>query len=510
MQAQTAAGFYGKLPCKGDFLQRRVSQEFVDTWDAWLQQCLVASREQLQEHWLDAYLTGPVWRFVLADGVCGSGAYAGVMLPSVDRVGRYFPLTLVAQLNTRDCLLEVAGDAGRQWFDSAEALALEALQATELDLAAFDAQVAALGSPSNEPQVSESVYLRDLMHDKFARRPGQWQVPLSSVHAMQRAANVFASRELERTMRPLALWWSDGSDLVTPCWLSSRGLPAAASFAAMLGGDWDASGWESLGPPNPASVTPAVGAAYEADSSRSTPAAALEVSSAPVAIASRHSAIVRRPLSEPRVHFVSRPDQGLWAVSYAEGHGPADIGAAQVVADGLHDLPVTGSLASAAEEVRRRLDVAPTSVGVAVFLARAGECAILYKGGAQAIRARSGALTTVASAFPAQPTGGDVLQTLHQPGDGSLLDLLTPRPMPVAEGGSVHYDTLCAGDAWLLSGAHLFDAPQLTALPALLTGQHVGDDAALAAIQQLASLDPKLAEDGFPLMLLTAASGTLA
>jgi len=116
------------FPAKVTSLQRRVTQEFPGGLDAWLQQCLNTSREKLQERWLDAYLTSPVWRFALADGVCGSGAYAGVMVPSVDRVGRYFPLTLVAQLNTEDCLLDVASDLGRQWFDSAESLALGALQ----------------------------------------------------------------------------------------------------------------------------------------------------------------------------------------------------------------------------------------------------------------------------------------------------------------------------------------------------------------------------------------------
>jgi len=107
MQTATAVGFYGKLPCNGDFLQRRVPQEFIDVWDPWLQECIHASREALREDWLNAYLTSPVWRFVLAEGVCGSGAYAGVMLPSVDRVGRYFPLTIVAQLNVDDGVLEI-------------------------------------------------------------------------------------------------------------------------------------------------------------------------------------------------------------------------------------------------------------------------------------------------------------------------------------------------------------------------------------------------------------------
>jgi type VI secretion system protein ImpM len=144
MQTATAVGFYGKLPCNGDFLQRRVPQEFIDVWDPWLQECIHASREALREDWLNAYLTSPVWRFVLAEGVCGSGAYAGVMLPSVDRVGRYFPLTIVAQLNVDDCVLEIACDCAQQWFTSAEALALGALEAADLDLVTFDTQVASL------------------------------------------------------------------------------------------------------------------------------------------------------------------------------------------------------------------------------------------------------------------------------------------------------------------------------------------------------------------------------
>ncbi len=46
--------------------------------------------------WLDLYLTSPAWRFVCAGGACGPRPAIGLMVPSVDRVGRYFPLTLVA------------------------------------------------------------------------------------------------------------------------------------------------------------------------------------------------------------------------------------------------------------------------------------------------------------------------------------------------------------------------------------------------------------------------------
>src|SRR5258708_39860674 len=88
-------GFFGKLPSHGDFVRRRVADDFVAGWDAWLQRCLAQSRETLGDAWLDTYLTSPVWRFALAPTVCGAAAVAGILVPRVGRVGRYFPLTLV-------------------------------------------------------------------------------------------------------------------------------------------------------------------------------------------------------------------------------------------------------------------------------------------------------------------------------------------------------------------------------------------------------------------------------
>ena len=64
----------------------------------WLRECLAASRAALGERWLDLYLTSPAWRFVCAAGRLRPAPVIGLMVPSVDRVGRYFPLTLVAEL----------------------------------------------------------------------------------------------------------------------------------------------------------------------------------------------------------------------------------------------------------------------------------------------------------------------------------------------------------------------------------------------------------------------------
>src|SRR5262249_2958329 len=95
-----AAGWHGKLPTLGDFATRRLAADFVHSWDAWLSEQLPALRQQ--PDWLEAYLASPSWRFLLMPGVLpgpsGETAWAGVLMPSVDRVGRYYPMTLAQPL----------------------------------------------------------------------------------------------------------------------------------------------------------------------------------------------------------------------------------------------------------------------------------------------------------------------------------------------------------------------------------------------------------------------------
>lgn len=254
MTSAGETGFYGKLPCRGDFLQRRAPNEFVEVWDAWLQSCIHASKEALQDEWLDRYLTGPIWRFALSAGACGAGAYAGVLVPSVDRVGRYFPLTIVAPLTDDHCPLDVACSS-TPWFEAAEALALDALAAETLDIDQFDEQVAQLGQPFAADAASESASLTSALHaSAFPAHTANWRAPLGAAHSLQRAVNGLAWRELSRSLHPAAVWWTDGSNAVGASWLSTQGLPEARAFTAMLSGDWTGSNWTSLEPQSP--VTP--------------------------------------------------------------------------------------------------------------------------------------------------------------------------------------------------------------------------------------------------------------
>ena len=120
------AGWYGKLPCLGDFASRRLAGEFTSTWDAWLQRSIETSRRQLHDQWLDSFLMSPMWRFVLGAGVCGPVAWTGLVVPSVDKVGRYFPLTFALPLVDSTVALEdVFGN--HAWYAELENIALAAL-----------------------------------------------------------------------------------------------------------------------------------------------------------------------------------------------------------------------------------------------------------------------------------------------------------------------------------------------------------------------------------------------
>lgn len=125
-QLKSPIGLYGKLPAHGDFIERNLSRAFVDAWDNWLQQSILSSQSQLNEHWLNTYMTSPIWRFALSPGCLDQHPWLGVTLPSVDSVGRYFPLTLAAKLPPNTPLFQAMQDQ-QAWFDTIETIALACL-----------------------------------------------------------------------------------------------------------------------------------------------------------------------------------------------------------------------------------------------------------------------------------------------------------------------------------------------------------------------------------------------
>ncbi|TCK38898.1 type VI secretion system protein ImpM [Paraburkholderia sp. BL8N3] len=126
-------GYYGKVRTHGDFVTRGFSPAFVARWDDWLQRGMVAARERLGDAWLSHYLVMPVWCFALGAGVVDEHAYAGVLSPGLDAVGRYFPFAIAARIDD-------GAVPSRAWYEAAADLALSTLRG-EFALAGFDARI---------------------------------------------------------------------------------------------------------------------------------------------------------------------------------------------------------------------------------------------------------------------------------------------------------------------------------------------------------------------------------
>lgn len=232
-----AAGYYGKFPEIGDFVQRRLPGSFLDGWDEWLQGCVVTSKDMLAEHWLPNYLSSPVWRFCLAPGVCGEFSWCGLLMPSVDRVGRYFPLTMACQLPVDSNLFHI-GMQGQPWFNAAEETLLGVLQATDFSLESFDDIVIGLGSMDLLAEYSAA--------STDAGYGSAWRIPLAEEGHLGPAILGLAHQLALQHVGPYSIWWSLGSEQVSPSFLISKDMPVPSNYAAMLNGDWASGTWMEM------------------------------------------------------------------------------------------------------------------------------------------------------------------------------------------------------------------------------------------------------------------------
>jgi type VI secretion system protein ImpM len=128
-ESHVRVGFFGKLPSRGDFVRVGLSRSFACAWDRWLQTVMPPAREALGPEWDDAWSNMRAWRFSFAAGLCGASAVSGVWLSSKDRVGRNFPLLIVAEcVMANDGFLDAAERIGESTIKSAwtpESLAIE-------------------------------------------------------------------------------------------------------------------------------------------------------------------------------------------------------------------------------------------------------------------------------------------------------------------------------------------------------------------------------------------------
>lgn len=191
-----SVGLFGKLPARGDFVREDLPRDFTDPWDAWWQRGLAEMQCRFRGEWRAAWREAPVWRFVLPPGLCGRNGVLGLWMPSVDKVGRYSPLTIAAV---------AAGD----WAPHACAMTSFLVAAEE---AGRDA----------------------LEHD------------LSPVELLRRIRNGFVASDVPMCGSGFpakqAVWWTEGGPRVASRREVGAALPEGNHFAGLIDDAWAAVG----------------------------------------------------------------------------------------------------------------------------------------------------------------------------------------------------------------------------------------------------------------------------
>lgn len=219
---------YGKMPKYGDFLQRQAPAAFVEAWDGWLQDVIEASHEQLGEQWLNHWLATPICRFALSPGVIGEQGWLGILVPSVDRVGRYFPLTLALPITlTSGILMENVFFGQNNWFCKVENIGIDALDpACELD--AVLAALAGVG-PFQSLMPLSPLAADDAVLDGGVG--GFCSVTMDSWRGGE--AEMHTRRSLTGMTGPYSLWGALDAD--SKGWVTAHsGLPGKLAFTAIL------------------------------------------------------------------------------------------------------------------------------------------------------------------------------------------------------------------------------------------------------------------------------------
>lgn len=221
-------GYCGKIPSKGDFVQNDFDEIFIENWNEWLQAVIAVSKEQLQDKWLDCYLTSPIWNFSLSSGVCSESAVCGTLIPSIDKINRHFPFTIAVkhQLTALQAWHE------NEWDMQFEDTILEVLE-DRFDFSIWQENL------NIQTDLSSLVCLQE----DFIVSPDKVKKGWVVEGIDQPAVLQLLHQQYRQKFGDYSIWWTTGSELVKPCFIVTDGLPQVSQFVAMLDGQWLKRDW---------------------------------------------------------------------------------------------------------------------------------------------------------------------------------------------------------------------------------------------------------------------------
>jgi type VI secretion system protein ImpM len=219
-------GLFGKLSAKRDFIALATPRSFLEAWEPWVQASISASRHQLGGNWQQAFLTAPVWRFWLGAAICGT-TVVGAIMPSLDRVGRYYPLTLHAVADSATPILPPDIDSQDEWFGIAEGFLLSTLD-REASFDGISEGLERLAVPRSQSRVDAASKIVSLGED-MAGTMSIGNAFGASFSELRRASpEIYAAA---------SFWWTTGGGDFPPLALSCRGLPDPFRYQTLLTGD---------------------------------------------------------------------------------------------------------------------------------------------------------------------------------------------------------------------------------------------------------------------------------
>jgi type VI secretion system protein ImpM len=229
-------GIYGKFPGQGDFYQRDLPMAFIRPWDKWLSEGLFSSREAIGADWAQVYLLSPPWRFAIEPGVLGPSGWLGVVVASIDRVNRFFPLTIAIPFPAARMGVSLATEL------RPALLAMESAAFALIDGVRGVDEVMAEAAPALETALTP---LRRMTGRRFTWSgvggEGQGWVRVSEASAPLLAPGLEES--IDRRNGGNSWWWHEYWEPHPATSVMCRGLPPARGFAAFLDGRWAAHGW---------------------------------------------------------------------------------------------------------------------------------------------------------------------------------------------------------------------------------------------------------------------------
>ncbi len=192
-----ALGVYGKHPAKGDFIDYGLPPAVLKRLEVWLDAALAEARTTLGPAWEAVWPAAPRLHFWLGEGIWGEPV-AGVMAASRDRVGRRFPLVMLA--TGGDTPPPPVTLAGQDWH-----AALSAHLAVCLGWGTLE-QTADLLAGAPRPEMAEGV-TAPVAPEFWAVRPGASAAALWEDVALADHRSAAADR---------SYWWVAGDEDIAP------------------------------------------------------------------------------------------------------------------------------------------------------------------------------------------------------------------------------------------------------------------------------------------------------